>query len=190
MMDAVKTRKGFSGTIEFFPEEGKYHHDGHRDCGVSLTPRETIRHDYLCPVCGKKVTVGVMHRVEKLADREEGFKVAGAPPYFSIIPLPEIIAEGLKCGVNTKKVNAVYFALLEKLGSEFTVLMDVPLDDIERAGTPLIREAVARMREGRVHIAPGYDGEYGKVRIFEEAERNEIEGRMKSETTKLNHRRT
>lgn len=176
MMDAIKTRKGFSGTIEFFPEEGKYHNDGHRDCGVSFTPRETIRHDYLCPVCGKKVTVGVMHRVEKLADREEGFKLAGASPYFSIIPLPEIIAEGLKCGVNTKKVNAVYFALLEKLGSEFTILMDAPLDDIERAGTPLIREAVARMREGRVHIAPGYDGEYGKVRIFEEVERKKLNG--------------
>ncbi len=177
--DAIKTRKGFSGTIEFFPEEGKYHVDGHRACGVSLLPRETIRHGYLCPVCGKKVTVGVMHRVEKLADREEGFKLAGALPYFSIIPLPEIIAEGLKCGVNTKKVSTLYFALLEKLGSEFTVLMDAPLDDIERAGTPLIREAIARMREGRVYIAPGYDGEYGKVRIFEEVERNEIKERMK-----------
>ena len=179
LMKVIKTKKGFLGTIEFFPEEGKYHHDGHRACGVSLSPRETIRHDYLCPVCGKKVTVGVMHRVEKLADREEGFKLAGAPPYFSIIPLPEIIGEGLKCGVNTKKVNAVYFALLEKLGSEFTVLMDAPLDDIERAGTPLIREAVARMREGRVHIAPGYDGEYGKVRIFEEVERKKFNGQMK-----------
>jgi uncharacterized protein (TIGR00375 family) len=179
MIEAIKTRKGFLGTIEFFPEEGKYHNDGHRACGVSLTPRETIRHDYLCPVCGKKVTVGVLHRVEKLADRKEGHRLTGVPPYFSIIPLPDIIAEGLQCGVNTKKVNAVYFALLEKLGSEFTILMDVPLDDIERAGTPLIREAVARMRACRVHIAPGYDGEYGKVRIFEEAERDEIKGRMK-----------
>ncbi len=176
MMAAIKTGKGFSGTIEFFPEEGKYHNDGHRSCGVSFTPRETIRHGYLCPACGKKVTVGVLHRVEKLADREEGFKLSGAPPYFPIIPLPEIIAEGLKCGVKTKKVNAVYYALLEKLGSEFKILMDAPLDDIERAGTPLIREAVARMREGRVHIAPGYDGEYGKVRIFEEGERKKFTG--------------
>jgi PHP family Zn ribbon phosphoesterase len=179
MMNAIKTRKGFLGTIEFFPEEGKYHYDGHRDCGVSLTPRETIQHDHLCPVCGKKVTVGVMHRVEKLADREEGFELEGAPPYFSIIPLPEIIAEGLKCGVNTKKVNALYFSLLEKLGSEFRILMDVALDDIERAGTPLLREAIARMRAGNVHIAPGYDGEYGKVRIFEEVERKEITGQGK-----------
>ena len=99
--------------------------------------------------------------------------------FLSIIPLPEIIAEGLKVGVSSKKVNALYFSLLEKLGSEFRILMDAPLDDIERAGTPLLREAISRMRAGNVHIAPGYDGEFGKVRIFEEAERKEIKGQMK-----------
>jgi PHP family Zn ribbon phosphoesterase len=93
--------------------------------------------------------------------------------------LPEIIAEGLKVGVNAKKVDALYFPLLEKLGNEFRILMDVPLDDIERAGSPLIREAISRMRAGNVHIAPGYDGEYGKVRIFEEVERKEIKGQMR-----------
>lgn len=179
IIDALKTRRGFLGTIEFFPEEGKYHYDGHRDCGVRLAPKETIGHDYLCPVCGRKVTVGVMHRVEKLADRGHGFKPQGAPPFTSIIPLPELIAEGLKCGVNTKKVEALYFPLLEKLGSEFHILLHVPLDDIERAGTPLLREAVSRMREGKVNIAPGYDGEFGKVRIFQDVERREIKGQMK-----------
>jgi uncharacterized protein (TIGR00375 family) len=179
LMNAIKTRKGFLGTIEFFPEEGKYHYDGHRDCGVSLSPKETIHHDYLCPVCGKKLTVGVMHRVEKLADREHGFKLADAPAFISIIPLPEIIAEGYKCGVSTKKVDALYFRLLAQLGSEFRILMDAPLDDIERAGTPLLREAISRMRAGKVHIAPGYDGEYGKIRIFEEVERKEIKGQLK-----------
>jgi uncharacterized protein (TIGR00375 family) len=179
MMDAIKTRKGFLGTIEFFPEEGKYHYDGHRDCGVSLSPRETVHHGHLCPVCGKKLTVGVMHRVEKLADREQGFKPANAPAFTSIIPLPEIIAEGLQCGVNTKKVDALYFSLLEKLGNEFNILMDVSLEDIEHAGSPLLREAILRMRAGAVHIAPGYDGEYGKVRIFEEVERKEIKGQMR-----------
>jgi len=179
LMDAIKTRRGFSGTIEFFPEEGKYHYDGHRDCGVSLTPKETIHYDYLCPVCNRKVTVGVMHRVDKLADREEAFRREDAPSFVSIIPLPEIIAEGLKCGVNTKKVNALYLSLLEKLGNEFKILMDVPLDDIERAGSPLLREAISRMREGKVHIAPGYDGEFGKVKIFEEVERKEIKGQLK-----------
>ena len=179
LVDAIKKRKGFLGTIEFFPEEGKYHYDGHRDCGVSLSPKETIHHDYRCPVCGRKVTVGVMHRVEKLADRKEGFRLLGAPAYFSSIPLSEIIAEGLKVGVNTKKVNATYFPMLEKLGNEFKILMNVPLDEIERASSPLIREAISRMRTGDVHIAPGYDGAYGKVRIFEEVERKEIKGQMK-----------
>jgi uncharacterized protein (TIGR00375 family) len=179
ILDSIRTRKGFTGTIEFFPEEGKYHYDGHRDCGVSLAPKETIHYDYLCPVCGGKVTVGVMHRVEKLADREHGYRPAGAPMFTSIIPLPEIIAEGLKCGVNTKKVNVLYFSLLEKLGNEFSILMDVPLEDIERAGTPLVREAVSRMRQGRVHIAPGYDGEFGKVRILEEVERRQFKGQLK-----------
>jgi len=171
LMKAIKTGKGFQGTIEFFPEQGKYHYDGHRDCGISLTPKETIRSNYLCPACGKKVTVGVMHRVERLADRTEGFRPAHAPSFSSIIPLPEIIAEGLQCGVNTKKVNALYLPLLEKLGNEFKILLDVPLEDIGKAGTPMIQEAVSRMRAGNVHIAPGYDGEFGTVTIFDDAER-------------------
>jgi len=179
MMNAIKTKKGFRGTIEFFPEEGKYHYDGHRTCEVSLSPKETIHHDYLCPVCGKKVTVGVMHRVEKLADRELGFKPAGSPAFSSIIPLAEIISETLKVGVSSKKVEALYFSLLEKLGNEFSILMDAPLDDIERAGSSLLREAIARVRSGDVHIAPGYDGEFGKVKIFEVVERKEIKGQMK-----------
>ena len=174
MMKAIKTKKGFVGTIEFFPEEGKYHYDGHSACGVSLSPKETMQHNQLCPVCGKRLTIGVMHRVETLADREHGSMPADAPAFTSIIPLPELIAEGLKCGVNTKKVNALYFPMLEKLGSEFKILMDAPLDDIERTSTPLIREAISRMRSGKVHIAPGYDGVYGKVRIFDDAERRKI----------------
>jgi len=177
IMQAIKTRKGFLGTIEFFPEQGKYHYDGHRDCSVSLTPKETIHHNYLCPACGRKLTVGVMHRVEKLADRKVGFRLAGAPSFASIIPLPEIIAEGLECGVNTKKVNALYLPMLEQLGNEFKILLDVPLHDIERAGTALIREAVSRMRAGNVHIAPGYDGEFGKVRLFEDRERKKYSSR-------------
>ena len=168
IMDAIKTRKGFAGTIEFFPEEGKYHYDGHRTCGVSLSPGETIRHNYVCPVCGKKVTVGVLHRVEELADRREGFRPKGAVPFYSVIPLPEIIAETMKVGVNTKTVRKEYFRLIGKLGNEFRILLDTPLGDIERDGSPVLREAVDRMRSGNVHIVPGFDGEYGRVRIFEE----------------------
>jgi uncharacterized protein (TIGR00375 family) len=169
IMDAIKTRKGFIGTIEFFPEEGKYHYDGHRACGVSLSPSETMKRNYMCPVCGKKVTVGVLHRVEKLADRKEGFRPKGAAPFYSIIPLPEIIAEIKKVGVNSKTVREEYFRLIEELGSEFRILLDTPPDDIERATSPLMREAMERMRSGNVHIVPGFDGEYGKVRIFEES---------------------
>ena len=177
--DAIKTRNGFLGTIEFFPAEGKYHYDGHRVCGVNLSPEETIKHNYLCPVCGKKVTVGVMHRVEKLADRKNGFRPEGAPPFFSLIPLSEIIAETIKVGVNSKAVKKEYLGLLEKLGNEFSILMNTPLHDIERAGAPLLREAIDRMRSGNVHIVPGFDGEYGKIKIFEEVERKEIKGQAR-----------
>lgn len=173
---AIRTREGFSGTIEFFPEEGKYHYDGHRTCGVSLSPEETIKHNYLCPVCGKKVTVGVMHRVEKLADRDEGIKPAGAPGFHSIIPLPEIIAEVLKVGVNSKAVEKAYFSLIEQLGSEFSILMDRPVDEISRAGQPLVAKGVLRMRRREVSIAPGFDGEYGKIKIFEKVEKSEVKG--------------
>ncbi len=176
MMNAIKTRDGFEETIEFFPEEGKYHYDGHRTCGISLSPKETVKHNYLCPVCRKRVTVGVMHRVEKLADRENGFRPSGAPPFYSLVPLPEIIAEAIKVGVNSKAVNNEYLHIIEKLGNEFKILMDIPLNDIERASSPIIREAIARMRSGNVHISPGFDGEYGKIKIFEEVERKVIKG--------------
>lgn len=174
--DAIKTKKGFIGTIEFFPEEGKYHYDGHRFCGISLSPSETIKNNYQCPICGKRVTVGVMHRVEKLADREEGFRPEDAPDFYSIIPLPEIIAETLKVGVNSRAVENEYFSLLEKLGNEFRILMDCSTEEIERAGFSQIAEATARMRNGNVHISPGFDGEYGKIKIFEEVERKAIKG--------------
>ncbi len=174
--EAVTTGKGLVGTLEFFPEEGKYHYDGHRLCGVCLSPGETMKHNYLCPVCGRRVTVGVMHRVEMLADREEGFTPSGSAGFRSLIPLAEIIAETLRVGVNSKRVNTEYFRLLNSLGNEFTILMETPLEDIGAAGSPLLMEAVAAMRSGRVHISPGYDGEYGKIRILEEVERAEIKG--------------
>lgn len=167
MLQAIKTKKGFGGTIEFFPEEGKYHYDGHRDCGVSMTPPETIRHNFLCPVCGKKLTVGVMHRVEVLADRKEGCRPRGAPEYSSIIPLAEIIAESLQVGVTSKKVQKIYQGMLERLGNEFTILLQADQKDIEASSTREIAEAVTLVRAGKVHIAPGYDGEYGKIRIFD-----------------------
>lgn len=176
MMDAIRTKKGFSGTIEFFPEEGKYHYDGHRDCDISFTPKETIRHHGLCPVCNKKLTIGVMHRVDKLADREEGFRPENSPSFKSIIPLSEIIGEALGVGPTSKKVAAMYFQLLSVLGSEFHILMDAPLIEIEAAGSPKIAEAVSKVRTGEVSIAPGFDGEFGKIRIFERFEKKEPKG--------------
>jgi uncharacterized protein (TIGR00375 family) len=176
MVNSIKNKKGFLGTIEFFPEEGKYHYDGHRSCGVSLSPKETIRTNYLCPVCGRKVTVGVMHRVEKLADRPDGFKPKDAPVYHSLIPLSEIIAETLKVGTNTKAVASKYLKLLSSLGNEFRILMESPLSDIEQAGSPSLSDAISKMRSGEVHIAPGFDGAYGKIKISEEMAIKDIKG--------------
>jgi uncharacterized protein (TIGR00375 family) len=171
IQNAIETKKGFLGTIEFFPEEGKYHYDGHRTCKMRLSPGQTIDNNYLCPACGRKVTVGVLHRVEKLADRAEGAVPSGNPPYCSLIPLAEIIAETIGVGRASKAVDRVYRNLIEKLGNEFSILMDAPLDDIEQAGSARIREAIARVRAGNVHIAPGYDGEFGTIRIFSDEER-------------------
>lgn len=176
IISAVKTKKGLLGTIEFFPEEGKYHYDGHRLCKISLSPRETIKYNYVCPVCGRRLTIGVMHRVEKLADRKDGYKPPNAPSFHSIIPLSEILAETLKTGANSKVVENAYFNLIQKLGCEFKILMDIPLEEIEKASSPIVREAIFRVRTGNVYIAPGYDGEYGKIKIFEPVERQEIKG--------------
>lgn len=176
ILSALKTRHGFEGTIEFYPEEGKYHADGHRACGVCLSPEETIRRNYLCPVCGKKVTVGVLHRVAKLADRDDGFRPEGSLPYRSIIPLEEIIAETIRVGVNSKAVEKVYTQLLEDHGNEFRILLEVPVQDIEQSGFPRVAEAILRMRENRISIAPGYDGEFGKIKIFEEVKKKEFKG--------------
>ena len=176
ILSALKSRRGFTGTIEFYPEEGKYHADGHRACGVCLSPHETMRHNYLCPVCGRKVTVGVLHRVAKLADREDGFRPEGAPGYRSIIPLEEIISETIKVGVNSRAVEKAYTKLLEDHGNEFKILLEVPVEDILGSGFPEVAEAVSRMRENRIYIAPGFDGEFGKVKIFEEVKRTEVRG--------------
>lgn len=163
---ALRTRRGLAGTIEFFPEEGKYHNDGHRACDVSLTPKEALRLGNLCPACGKALTIGVLHRVEEMADRREGFRPKGAAPYRSIIPLQEIVAETMGVGPASKKVATEYYRLITAMGSEFNILLETPLKVIGEAGSDRLREAIGRMRDGNVDIIPGYDGEYGRVRIF------------------------
>ncbi len=158
------------GTIEFFPEEGKYHLDGHRKCNQRMTPAETIANKGLCPVCGKKVTVGVLYRVEQLADRPAGSSHPNARPYHSLIPLTEVLAEILSVGEGSKAVNKKFELLIDHLGSELTILMERPLTEIERWGGPMLAEAILRMRAKQVQIAAGYDGEFGKVRLFSDEE--------------------
>jgi len=170
IMQAIKTKdpRRFLETIEFFPEEGKYHFDGHRACGVRLSPQETKRHGLRCPSCGKKVTVGVMHRVDELADRPEGETPAHTIPFRRIVPLEEIIAEALGVGVGTQAVEREYHNLIYHCGTEFNVLLDTPEETLRSATTPKIAEGLLRMRQGRVVVEPGYDGEFGKVRLFTE----------------------
>ncbi|MCH8953920.1 UvrD-helicase domain-containing protein [candidate division KSB1 bacterium] len=173
LFNALKTGdpKQFLGTIEFFPEEGKYHYDGHRKCKVRWDPKTTLKHNRICPECGREVTVGVMHRVNTLADRALGEKPAKSQPFRNLIPLPEILAEVYSCGVNTKRVNESWEFLLSKLGPELHILEDAPLVEIEKLGGSLLSEGIRRMRKGEVQIAPGYDGEYGSIRLFEDLER-------------------
>jgi len=160
----------FLYTIEFFPEEGKYHYDGHRHCNARLAPKEAKARGNRCPVCGRPLTVGVMHRVEDLADREEGYVPPGAVPYRNLIPLEEIIAEAMGAQVGTGAVREEYFKLCARLGGEFAVLLEVSTEELARHTTARIAEGVRRVREGRVEIKPGYDGTFGEIRIFGETE--------------------
>ncbi len=158
-----------AGTIEFYPEEGKYHADGLRNESLCLTPDETKKYNYVSPKTNKKITVGVLHRVSKLADRKMGEKPESGREVWHIIPLTEIISEILKVGPSSKKVNELYRHLLEKIGPEFYILKDAPVDKI-KAVNEMIGEAIDRMRNGKVIIKPGYDGEYGIIKLFKEDE--------------------
>lgn len=173
IIDAIKSHDPtkFLYTIEFYPEEGKYHYDGHRLCKFSCGPEETKKLNKICPRCGKPMTVGVMSRVDQLADRPFGGKQGITIPYKNLVPLDEIIAESFGVGTASKKVKGEYKNLVEKVGSEFAVLVDASKSQLENATAPEVVEGIMRVREGRLHIEPGYDGEYGKVRIFDEGER-------------------
>jgi len=164
----VPQKGNFLGTIEFFPEEGKYHFDGHRACGQRMTPEETIKNKGHCPTCGRKVTVGVMHRVTELADRPSGYIPDGKPSFVSLVGLAEIISEIHEVGVKSKKVQHEYFRLLRLLGNELFILMECPLTDIKASGLSLLPEAIDSVRKREAVIIPGYDGEYGRVRVINE----------------------
>ncbi|MFO7861333.1 MAG: UvrD-helicase domain-containing protein [Desulfosalsimonas sp.] len=168
----------FLGTLEFFPEEGKYHQDGHRKCGVNLHPRQTIENSSICPVCGNPVTVGVLYRVEQLAGRKEGEKPEKTHPFYSLIPLAEILSELLSVGPKSKKVIGAWQTVISRLGPELRILHDMPVEEIRASGNGLLAQAVERMRAGRVHRQPGFDGQYGRVTIFTPEQREHLTGQQ------------
>jgi len=163
----------FLGTLEFYPEEGKYHLDGHRKCKVVMDPRQTLAHRGKCPVCGKNVTVGVLNRVMAMADRDEPVRPDYQPGFSSVIPLKEVISEFLGVGPKTKKVQGFYNSLVHRFGPELQILQNVPVEDLGKFHSPL-GKGIARMRAGEVIRRPGYDGEYGVVRVFTDTERQEF----------------
>lgn len=165
---AIQTGEGLEGTVEFFPEEGKYHCDGHRKCGVSLSPVEAERLGGICPVCGKKLTMGVDHRVEQLADRAEGFVKKDGKKYESLVPLPEVISTCMGYSAASKKVQGCFEQMIQTLGTEFDILRNVPSEDIKSCAGERIAEGIENVRTGNVKRIPGYDGEYGKIELFDE----------------------
>ncbi|MEE8131507.1 MAG: endonuclease Q family protein [Candidatus Paceibacterota bacterium] len=177
IIEAIKSRnpKQFLETIEFFPEEGKYHYDGHRNCDIVFSPEETKKHNNICPKCGKKLTIGVMNRVDELADRDVDYKDDKRVSYRSLIPLDEIIAEAFNMGTNTKKVAEEYKNLIKSLGNELKILLETSEGEIKSVADIRVAEGIKRVRNGQVKIHPGYDGEYGKIEIFREDEREELE---------------
>ena len=166
----------FLGTLEFFPEEGKYHVDGHRKCGFRCQPGQTRDLNGLCPVCGRPLTLGVLYRVEELADRDPGARSPRAAPFSNLIPLEDILSEALDVGGKSKKVVRAYEQLINDFGSEFDILCEIPSDLLAKSRIPLLDEAIRRMRQGQVIFDPGYDGEFGRVRIFTPAERDRLQG--------------
>ncbi len=171
--EAIRTKdpRKILFTIEFFPEEGKYHFDGHRNCKILFAPQETRKNKGLCPVCGKRLTVGVMNRVEELADRPEGVISPKAIPTLHMVPLDEIIADALGVGTNASSVEKEYLRLIEKGGSEFDILLELAPEDLASFTPPLILEGILRVRQGRLKITPGYDGVFGKIQIVSSLER-------------------
>lgn len=161
-----KDKTRFLYTIEFFPEEGKYHWDGHRACNTRLSPKESTKTNNICPVCGKKVTVGVMHRLEDLADRPEGFVDAKSPSFKSLVPLPEIIGDALGVSPDSVKVDREYQQLIKNFGNEFNILIEMDEKELRSKCPAKIANGIMNVRRGNLTIEPGYDGEYGKVSVF------------------------
>jgi uncharacterized protein (TIGR00375 family) len=165
LIDAIKTRKGLEYTIEFYPEEGKYHLDGHRACDVKMTPQESIKNNNICPECHRPLTIGVLHRINELADRPEGFIPPKAIPFKSIIPLPELISEIKGVGPKSKSVQKEYDSLISKGQNEFNILLHLPQKKLEEISSPELASSILKMRKGDIIKEEGYDGVYGRIRV-------------------------
>ncbi len=168
LLESLKDKSKVA-TIEFFPEEGKYHYDGHRKCNICLNPEEAIKNNNICPECGKTITIGVLHRVLELADRKDN--IPFLQKYFSLVPLDEIIAQALNVRSSTKKVKNIYKKMIKSLGSELEILKDIPLVEIKKVAGELIAYGIEKMRKGKVEVKPGFDGEYGKIIVINEDDR-------------------
>ena len=165
-----------TGTLEFYPEEGKYHYDGHRKCAVCWRPAQTLAAAGICPQCGRQLTVGVLHRVELLADRDEGCRPAGRAGFEYLIPLTEVIGSVVGVGPSSKQVQRIYDKLLAGLGPELHILRNASLDEIARCGGAMLAEGIRRMRNGEVTMEPGHDGQYGVISVFTSGEREGLLG--------------
>ncbi|PIS14753.1 DNA helicase UvrD [Candidatus Shapirobacteria bacterium CG09_land_8_20_14_0_10_39_12] len=179
IVKAIKSNQRIKYTIEFYPEEGKYHYSGHRKCGVVFSPQDSLKRGNLCPVCGKKLTPGVMEQVEKfsgfgqLVGKTSVDKTGvrwienrNRPPFVKLVPLKEIIAESLKTGVGSKKVDDFYFKLIGGLGNEMEILLKSEMEKIKKCGGEKLAEGIAKVRRGEIFISPGFDGEFGKVKVW------------------------
>jgi uncharacterized protein (TIGR00375 family) len=175
IMSAIKARdpKKFLYTVEFYPEEGKYYNDGHRGCKVCLSPKETKKKRKKCPQCGKPLTMGVLSRVEELSDRQDGYTSDDRIPFKNLVPLIEIIAEAFDKGTDSASVRNEYIKAIMSGGSEFDILIDKPCQELSAFLPLIVVEGIKRVREGKINISPGYDGEYGDIKIFSQNDRAE-----------------
>jgi len=182
LVDAIKSKNPdkFLYTVEFFPEEGKYHYDGHRKCDILFSPRESLQHNNICPVCGKKLTIGVMHRVNELADREQGEHSSLKVPYKNLIPLNEIIAQAIEKTSECKSVWDIYFRFIHEFENERNILTELDLGELMRLTPERVGLGIERMRKGDVKIVPGHDGCFGQISLFSEgAHGEETQGQLK-----------
>lgn len=185
MINALRTKDGLQATIEVDPSYGKYHFDGHRNCKICMNPKDSIKIKNICPKCKRKLTIGVLHRVEELADREEGFKPKDAKPFYSLIPLSEIISSLISSPIASTKTWKVYNDLINRFGNEFNILLEAKKEEMQKIVDEKIADAITKNREGKIIVQPGFDGEYGKP-LFSEKDKVKITDKPKFQQKELN----